>query len=48
MLASLKTWTQSYKQNFDVGYAGFCFAEILNKDFLVKNFGIAIFQRKLC
>jgi len=25
----------------------FCYAEILNKGFLVKNFGVAIFQRKL-
>ena len=39
--------TRSYKQNFDVGYAGFCYAEILNKDFSVKNFGVAIFQGKL-
>jgi len=40
--------TRSYKQNFSVNYAGFCYAEILKKDFLVKNFGVAIFQRKLC
>ena len=40
------TWTPSYKWHFGVGYAGFCYAEILNKDFLVKNFGVAIFQHK--
>ena len=40
--------THSYKQNFSIHYAGFCFAEILSKDFLVKNFGLDIFQRKLC
>ena len=42
----MATWTRSYKQNFSINYAGFCYAEILNKDFLVKNFGVAIFQRK--
>ena len=36
-----------YKQNFSVNYAEFCCAEILTKDFLVKSFAIAIFQRKL-
>ena len=39
--------TRSYKRNFGINYAGFCHAKILNNDFLVKNFGVAIFQRKL-
>ena len=34
-------WTRSYKQNFGVGYAGFCYAEILKKVFLVKIFRVA-------
>ena len=39
-----KPWTRSYKHNFGVGNAGFCYAEILNKDFLVKNYGELLFS----
>ena len=34
-------WTRFYKRKSGVTYAGFCYDEILKKDFLVKLFSMA-------